>query len=114
MVLRIAENLPLAKTHLTQVRIHGLCRLFFSANVRPSPLQKHVRKEVGGFGKKSCVSTGVKKARKHICVTDRHGMTLAVKVALNPNTSNIQPNAYKPLLTKHDLYVYTMFTTLSC
>ena len=28
------------------------------------------------------------KARKHICVTDRHDMTLAVKVALNPNTTN--------------------------
>ena len=26
-----------------------------------SPLQKHVRKVVGGFGKKSCVSTAVKK-----------------------------------------------------
>ena len=28
---------------------------------KPSPLQKHVRKVVGGFGKKSCVSTGVRK-----------------------------------------------------
>ena len=27
---------------------------------RLSPLQKHVRKAVGGFGKKSCVSTGVR------------------------------------------------------
>ena len=27
------------------------------------------------------------KARKHMCVTDGH-MTLAVKVALNPNTTN--------------------------
>ena len=26
-----------------------------------SPLQKHVRKVVGGFGKKSCVGTGVRK-----------------------------------------------------
>ena len=25
------------------------------------PLQKHLRKVVGGFGKKSCVSTGVRK-----------------------------------------------------
>ena len=25
------------------------------------PLQKYVRKVVGGFGKKSCVSTGVRK-----------------------------------------------------
>ena len=29
------------------------------AYFRLSPLQKHVRKVVGGFGKKSCVSTGV-------------------------------------------------------
>ena len=28
------------------------------------------------------------KARKHMCVADRHDMTLAVKVALNPNTTN--------------------------
>ena len=46
-----------------------------------------MRKVVGGFGKKSCVSTGVRKAG-NICVTDRHDMTLAVKVALNPNTTN--------------------------
>ena len=30
---------------------------------RLSPLQKHVRKVVGGFEKKSCVSTGVRKPR---------------------------------------------------
>ena len=35
------------------------------------------------LGKKSCVSTG----RKHICVLDRLDMTLAIKVALNPNTT---------------------------
>ena len=29
---------------------------------------------------------------KHICVTDRHDMTLAVKVALNPNTTNQPTN----------------------
>ena len=32
-----------------------------TAYVCLSPLQKHVRKVVGGFGKKSCVSTGVRK-----------------------------------------------------
>ena len=53
-----------------------------------SPLQKHVRKVVGGFGKKSCVSTGVRKPGNTLCVTDRHDMTLAVKMALNPNTTN--------------------------
>ena len=34
---------------------------FLSGVFRVSPLQKHVRKVVGGFGKKSCVSTGVRK-----------------------------------------------------
>ena len=38
-----------------------LRRLFFPAYFCLSPLQKHVRKVVGGFGKKSCVSTGVRK-----------------------------------------------------
>ena len=38
-----------------------LRRLFFPAYFRLSPLQKHVRKVVGGFGKKSCVSTGERK-----------------------------------------------------
>ena len=54
---------------------------------RLSPLQKHVRKVVGGFGKKSCVSTDVRKPG-NTCVTDHHDMTLVVKVALNPNTTN--------------------------
>ena len=57
---------------------------------RLSPLQKHVRKVVAVFGKKSCVNTGETKARKHMCVTDHHDMTLAIKVALNPNTTNHQ------------------------
>ena len=38
-----------------------LRRIFFPAYFRLSPLQKHVRKVVGGFGKKSCVSTGLRK-----------------------------------------------------
>ena len=38
-----------------------------------------MRKVLDGFGKKSCVSTGV---------TNCHDMTLAVKVVLNPNTTN--------------------------
>ena len=36
-----------------------------------------VRKVVGGFGKKSCVSIGVRKPG-NTCVTDRHDMTLGV------------------------------------
>ena len=38
-----------------------LRRLFFPAYFRLSPLQKHVIIVVGGFGKKSSVSTGVRK-----------------------------------------------------
>ena len=38
-----------------------LRRLFFPVYFRLSPLQKHVGKGAGGFGKKSCVSTGVRK-----------------------------------------------------
>ena len=35
------------------------------------------------------------KARKHMCITDRNDMTLAVKMALNPNTTNYSPeNAF--------------------
>ena len=60
----------------------------FLAYFRLSPLQKHVRKVVGGFGKKSVCLYWCEKARKHICMTDFHDMTLAVKVALNPNTAN--------------------------
>ena len=40
---------------------HWLRWTFFPACLRRSPLQRHVRKVVGGFGKKSCVSTGVRK-----------------------------------------------------
>ena len=40
------------------------------------------RKTEGLFGK------GCEKARKHMCVTDRHDMILAIKMALNPNTTN--------------------------
>ena len=38
-----------------------LRRTFIPAYFRLSPLQKHVRKAVDGFGKKGCVSTGVRK-----------------------------------------------------
>ena len=37
-----------------------LRRTFFPAYFRLSPLQKHVGKVVGGFGKESCVTTGVR------------------------------------------------------
>ena len=57
-----------------------LRRTSFPTYFRLSPLQQHVRKVVGGFGKKSCVGTGVRKPG-NMCFTDRHDMTLAVKVA---------------------------------
>ena len=38
-----------------------LRRTFFPAYFHLSPLQKHVRKVESGFGRKSCVSTGVRK-----------------------------------------------------
>ena len=71
-------------------------------------LQKHVRKVVGGFGKKSYVSTGVRKPG-NTCVTDRHDMTLAVKVALNPNTTNqLLLSAF--ILSIRASLVFTMWT----
>ena len=39
------------------------------------PLQKHVRKVVGGFGKKSYVSTGVRKPGNTMYNTDHYDMT---------------------------------------
>ena len=51
-------------------------------------LQKHVRKVVGGFGKKSCVSTGVRKPGSTYASPTHNNMTSDVKVALNPNTTN--------------------------
>ena len=56
-----------------------LRRLFFPAYFRLSPMQKHVRKVVGCFGKKGIISTGAIKAG-NTCVTYRHD-TLTVKVA---------------------------------
>ena len=44
--------------------IPGWGHFSFPAYFRLSPLQKHVTKVVGGFGKKSCVSTGVRKPGK--------------------------------------------------
>ena len=68
-----------------------LRRLSFLAYFRLSPLQKHVRKVVGGFGTKHCVSTGVRKPGN----ADHHDMTLAIKVALNPNTTTNISNREK-------------------
>ena len=63
---------------------------FLSCVFSPLTSAEACEKVIGGFGKKSCVST--EKARNHMCVTDRYDMTLAVKVAYNPSTTN-QPTA---------------------
>ena len=55
---------------------------------RLSPLQKHVGKVVGGFWKKSCVSTGVSKPGNTMGITDHHDITLAVKLPVNLNATN--------------------------
>ena len=79
-------------TYFVVSSIPRLRQTFFPAYFRLSPLQNQVRKVVGGFGKESYVSTGVRKPgnqpTNHMCVTDRHEMTLGVKLALNPNTTN--------------------------
>ena len=48
-------------------------------------------KSIRWLWKGSCVSTGVRKPGNTMCFTDRHDITLAVKVALNPDTAN-KPN----------------------
>ena len=45
-------------------------------------------KLVGGFGKKIVLAQVWESKQTHDCVTDCHDITLAVKVALNPNTTN--------------------------
>ena len=50
-----------------------------------------MRKVVGGFRKKSCVSTGVRK-QGNIYASQTAIMTLAVKVTLNPNITNQHVN----------------------
>ena len=50
-----------------------------------------------------------------MCVTDRHDMTLAVKVALNPNTTNQPRNTYielsfiKKIITMLDRFDYSHY-----
>ena len=50
--------------------------------------------------KESCVTYyWCDKARKHMCVTDRHDMALAVKVPLNPSTTNQPTVGFKLIKT---------------
>ena len=57
--------------------------------------------------KGSCVSTGIRKDRKHMYVTDCHDMTLAVKVELNPNTTNAPITCNDlHIINEHFLFYY--------
>ena len=76
---------------------------FFLVYFRLSPL-KHVRKVVSGFGKE-VVKVLVWKARKHMCVTDCHDMTIGVKVALNPNTIN--QSIYRYIIKRYTRFIVT-------
>ena len=91
---------PVLKPHLGGAVVsvlgswHGGCafdnqlrRNFFPTYFRLLPLLKHVRKVDSGFGKKF-VLVLVWESQETMCVTDCHDMTLAVKVALNLNTTN--------------------------
>ena len=56
-----------------------------------SLLQKYVRKVVGGFGKKSCVSPGVRKPG-NTCASPT--ASLAVKSGVKPQYNQLQPTNY--------------------
>ena len=63
---------------------------FFSAYFRLSPLLKYVRKVVGDFGKKVVlVPVWESQETQYALPTNNYDMILNVKMALNPNTSNI-------------------------
>ena len=54
------------------------------------------------------------KARKHICVTDRHDMTLADKVALNTHTTKQMTNnkSLQPRSAVHFLQAHSSLNVL--
>ena len=58
-MVSVSDSLPGACEFDPRLR-----RLFFPAYFRLLPLQKHVRKVVGGFGKKKMCFTGVRKQKK--------------------------------------------------
>ena len=69
---------------------------FLSGLFLPLTSTKACEKSSRWFWKEKLCQYWCEKARKHICVTDRRDMTLAVKVALDPNTTN-QPSVWKSL-----------------
>ena len=60
---------------------------FLSGVFSPLTSAEACEKRIWWLLKESCVSTGVRKSG-NTCVTDHPYMTLPVKVALNPNTTN--------------------------
>ena len=69
-VVSVSDSKPSGCEFDTRLR-----RTFFPEYFRFSLLLKHVRTVVVGFGKKMCLCW-CKKAWKHMCVTDRHGLSL--------------------------------------
>ena len=56
-----ARLLGMPESGLSQSHVARRFKVIRSMYFRLLPLKKRVRKVVGGFGKKSCVSTGVRK-----------------------------------------------------
>ena len=67
-----------------------LRRTFLSCVFSPLTSAEACEKGTRWFWKEKLCSYWCEKARKHICVTDSHDMTLVVKVALTPQ--NIHPS----------------------
>ena len=65
----------------------------FRTNLTLRSFYPHNEKSSRWLWKEKLCQYWCEKARKHLCVTDRHDMTLAVKVALNTNTTN-QPTIH--------------------
>ena len=59
-------------------------------------------KSIRWLWKENCVSTGVRKARKHMCVTDRNDMTLNDKVIQSINQSLKALSKREKLLVKRN------------
>ena len=84
---------------------------FLSGVSSPLTSAKHVRKVVGGFGKKLCYYW-CERTRKHMCFTDRHDMTLAVKVAFK--TTNQPATCMSQVISKHTEHYGIISCTTIC
>ena len=65
-----------------------LRRTFLSGIFSPLTSGEACEKSSRWLWKEKLCKYTCEEARKHMCITDHHDMTLAVKVALNPNTIN--------------------------